>query len=427
MCKGRPTLTRKRLLPLLPILLVLAAACGDGGDVRVVALTPVAAPTTAPDASPTLLPPTASTATPTSRPSVEVPARPDNPLAGGLAVAAYLAGGQADLAGCLPELVAAWNLPPIEGERCALTDITGDGLDDLLFVVSIAVESGGDPGDVWVFDQAGGQTRLISSARVLANEVLESVQLISATDLTGDTFADPVISSETCGASVCVHRFIIASAHRGSLANLAPNDPTVPSLESVRVEDVDGDGLPDIVLRGGALTTPGAGPQRSSQRIFSWNGLTFSDREIVDPPAYLFHAIVDADAAFAAADYQRARSLYDAAATTTTLRDWKAEVGEPAGRSELSAYARFRAALASLRLGAGADALVRLGRLSGSQGGTLHGQAATFYVTALSGGAPASESCAAAEAFLRTQSDLFARTWDYGFGNPEHAIADFCR
>lgn len=407
--------------------LLVAAACGDGGDVQIVALTRTPTPAATPDGQSPILPPTSITATTTPEPSDVLPPRPENPIAGGLLVASYLAGGGADIAGCLPELEASWQLAPTAGERCVFADVDGDGVSELAYALTLASGGATGPGDVWFFQGADESFRLYSSARVLANAVLEDVAIEVAADLTGDRFAELVISARTCDADVCTSRFLIASSHRGLLENLAPEDLTIANLESVRVEDVNGDGLLDVIVQGGTVPTPGAGPPRGGEHVLNWGGLQFFERERVDEPRYLFHAIVDADEAFAAADYEDARALYQAAVADTGLVDWRVESGQGSGRGELVPYALFRAGLAALRSGDDAGALSLLSQAADGYGSSLHGLAAAIYREATQAQVPPGLACTSVEEFLQPQSARYATIWDYGFANPEHRITDLCR
>ena len=403
---------------------LLLAACGDGGDVQIIALTPT--PTPAPadgGVSPTqIAPPTSITATATVEPSAELPPRPANPLASGLAVAGYLAGGSADLAGCLPELVSAWQLAPTLGARCLFADIDGDGEGEFAFAVTLI----DGPGDVWFFQGSDESFRLFSSARVLANQVLEEVTIEATDDLTGDRFPELVISALLCDANTCTTRFVIASAHNGILEDMMPPGIEISGAAAVRVEDVVGDELADVIIAGGTAPTPGGGPPRSSELVLNWGGLRFFEREQFDAPRYLFHAIVDADEAFAAGEHAQARGLYEAAVADTALVDWRVEQGTGSGRAELSAYALFRAGLAAQRMNDDAGLIALLDRALASYGATLHGQVAAIYREATLAQVPAGLSCAAVEEFLQAQTSRFNAIWDYGFDNPEHRISDIC-
>ena len=262
---------------------------------------------------------------------------------------------------------------------------------------------------------------------MLANEVLESVSIEAVADLTGDTLPEIVISAQSCGASACVSRLIIASAHVGQLTNLSPASLEVDSLDSIEVEDANSDGLPDLVISGGTSAVEGAGPPRSSRFVLTWGGLRFFVREEVEEPRYLFHAIVDADEKFAAREYAEARSLYEAAAVNTALVDWRVETGQGSGRGELVPYAYFRAGLAALRGNDDAGALALFARAADGFPSSLHGQAGAIYREALQTHVPDGLACQAVEDFLRPNSTAYQRIWDYGFANPQHQLADLCR
>ena len=256
--------------------LALAAGCGDDSDVVIVALTRTPTPEATAEAAPRTPPsPTASTATPVVAPSSALPPPPQSLLAGANALAPYLAGGAADLEGCVPEVVAAWGFAEIEGPRCVLADLDGDGGDEFALVVTLPRQGETRPGDVWVFADVRRDARLQASARALANAVLGDVSIVAADDLTGDGLPEIVVSSRTCGAAICSTDFLIISAHRGVLEDLAPEDIEVAALDSAVVEDVTGDGRPDLVLRGGVIASAGAGPPRAFRRSLAWSGLRF--------------------------------------------------------------------------------------------------------------------------------------------------------
>lgn len=411
-------------------LALLAAACGGDGEVSIVALTPTATP--AVDATPAAGGVTDGggsepTATPTP-PPIPLPAAPESPLAGAQLVAGWLAGGAPDIEQCLPALVEAWGFAPTEGSRCLELDLDTDGSMELALAVTLPPTSGVlPPGDIWFFDDASGGRRFIGSARALANDVLEGVAIVEVDDLTGDGHPELLLTAESCGASTCQTRVMIASGHRGRLEDLAPAGLEISSLESLLVDDASGDGLPDLLLRGGTIASVGAGPQRSSELRLSWGGISFFEDEVPDPPSYLVQLIADADARFVAGSFESARTLYLEAAGDLDLADWKAELGQAPGRPELQAYALFRAGLASLRAGDTPGALALLGRAFSEHTTTLHGGAAALYSAELQQGRPLPAACNSVEAFLQTRAAEHTAIWEYGYANPEHTIEGLCR
>ena len=403
---------------------MLAVSCGGGDpDVRVRPAPETA--TVRPDAT---APTDGSTVEPSEDDPVELPFPPTNRVGGGLLIAEYLAGGLANIEECLPELVADWELEPIEGERCLLGDIDGDDRDELIYLVSVP----GDPeapGDVWFFDDEEQSYRLFTSARAVANEVLAGVRIEALVDLTGDGAPEAVISSENCDGDLCTISFLIASAHRGfDVENLAPDDLSLPSTEGLSFEDATGDQLTDLLVRREAETDePAAGPQRASSLIVTWTGLRFRVEEELDEPEYLFHLVTDADDHYRSGDLQTASELYLQAASDVSLRDWKQEQGDRAGRLELQPYSLFRAALAAQRSGDPAGALSLLERAFSNHGDSVHGLAAGVYRTSLQNGDSAGSACAATESFLDSLSGFHSGVWDYGYANPGHQIDALCR
>ena len=426
---------------------LLAAACGDGGDVRIVALTPTPVPeqtvvrgadgpATIVTATPT---PGALEGTATPTPTVTAtsdeppgpPDKPDEPLAGALLLRDYLASGELDLLGCLPELVAVWELAPTSGERCLYADFDGDGASE--FVFALTLPDGG--GDVWFYESREEEYRLISSARVLANDTLEGVTIESVEDLTGDRFPDLVISTLNCDGAACTRQLLIMSAHGGRLADLMPPGVEVNPTAELRIE-VPGEGsggtsedrrLPQLIIKEDVVADSTVGPVRPSSLALSWGGAGFVTKETARTTRYLFHAIVDADEAFRRGDYERARTLYEAAASATSLVDWRVERGRGSGRAELTAYALFRAGLSAQRLRDEEGMFDLLDQATTPPlGRTLHGQIAFIYRAGVEDDEAPGVICSEIELFLRAQGSTFNSIWNYGPHNPTHRIGELC-
>ncbi|MYB42618.1 MAG: VCBS repeat-containing protein [Chloroflexi bacterium] len=430
---------------ILATLALLAAACGDGGEVRVIALTPTPAPDETPtrsDTGPSIIvtatpTPTAieGTATPTptqtatrDEPS-EPPPRPEEPLASALLLRDYLLTGEANLPGCLPDLVSAWGLAPTSGERCLFADFDGDGASEFVFALTLA--DGG--GDIWFYESSEEDFRLFSSARVLVNATLEGVTIEAIADLTGDRFPDLVISTLRCEDDACDRRLLIISNHRGNLEDLMPAGVPVSATAGVRVETPEEAGgttggarATRLLIEDETVSDSSAGPVRASNLALTWTEAGFISEATTDAPRYLFHAIVDADGAFRSGDYARARALYASAAADTSLVDWRVEQGRASGRAELSAYALFRAALAAQRLRDDAGMVALLDQAVDDLGRTLHGQVAAIYREGLRTDTAPGLICSAIEQFLRAQESRFDAIWNYGPHNPEHRISELC-
>ena len=432
---------------ILSALALFAASCGDGGDVRVVALTPTPAseqtpvrsidgPATIITATPTAGP-IEGTATPTATVTAsadeppEPPKRPEQPLASALLLRDYLATGEANLPGCLPELVSAWELAPTSGARCLFADFDGDGASEFAFAVTLA--DGG--GDIWFYESAEDEYRLLTSARVLLNATLDGVTIDAIADLTGDRFPDLVISALRCGDAGCERQLLIVSTHRGRLENLAPAGLEISPNAGLSVEEVDAASAgatgpetpPRLVIMDDAVSNSPTGPVRSTNLVLSWVGAGFLSEEEPGPTRYLFHAIVDADEAFRRGEYGLARALYEAAAATdTSLVDWRVEQGQGSGRAELSAYALFRAALSAQRMQDEAGMLTLLNQAVDNFGAALHGEVAAIYRQGVETELAPGLICSEIGRFLRTRERTFRSIWNYGPHNPSPGIGELC-
>lgn len=412
-----------QLVALAAALAVLIAGCGDGGGVQIVALT--ATPTSTPGAASSGEATGTAEATPPPSEPVPLPDRPDNPFAGSRDVAAYLAGGLADLEGCVPELREGWNMPPTRTERCVFADFDADGEDEFAYLVT--VDGSPQPADIWLFDDANESFNFLTSIRTLANEVLFSLELWPSADLSGDGTPEIIAVFERCDGDLCRSDFVVASIEGSLLRDLAPANASVESVTSIEVSDANGDGVDDIVIIGGAVAAPGAGPPRSSETVLSWDGRNLGATSTPGQPEYLSHLVFDADLAFLSGDFARARQLYLQAASDRVLRDWKAENGQAGGRAELVPYSLFRAGLAAQRAGDQGGFLSLLSDAATRHASTLHGAAAGAYLAVINAGGTPAAACSAAEGVLLPVADLFALIWDYGFANPEHAITGVCR
>lgn len=420
----RSPVSRRIIAPLIGLLgLALAASCNSSIDVMVVPITGTPDVAGGQESTATLLP-TSELETPSE---TNPPDPPESLLAGANLLVPYLASGAADLDACLPRLVTAWGLAPTRETRCILANLNGDDASEFALLITLPSDEDTPPGDVWFFGSADEGYRLLGSARSFASAALEGVRIMTTGDLTGDTLPEIVIASLTCSSAICNEDILIISGHRGQLEDLAPDDINIRGIETAEIDDSTGDERLDLVLRGGALTSLGAGPPRNSEHTLSWSGLHFFVDEQREEATYLFHVIADADRLFSYGDYIAARKKYEHAATTTSLDDWKLESGEAPGRAELASYSLFRAGISALRLGDGGEGRVLLEQASRQHEGSLHAMVAKTYLAALIDGGTPGEACAAVEDLVADRIIEFEQVWDYGYANPTHTVAGLCR
>jgi hypothetical protein len=180
-----------------------------------------------------------------------------------------------------------------------------------------------------------------------------------------------------------------------------------------------------LLLSGGAQGSAGAGPQRSRTEVWAWNGAAYALKSTrLDKPAFLYHAVKDADALFAAAKYADAEAAYIAVVGDQSLTVWNEEKHE---RNELESYSLFRAGLA--RLLAGADAAKAneyFDRAKSYHPQTLHDQLAGSFKAGYNAKGSASVGCAAVRDDIAANLAEYQAFWDFGYGNPPFDADAMC-
>jgi hypothetical protein len=429
---------RRLLLAGLVGLALLLVACGGGGGGE-------------PTASPT---PTA-TATPTP-PAVAPPAAPSEFAAYPDAIAAYLTEAQGD-ATCLAALFAAWDMPePTFGPPCAAADLDGDGEDE--YVVRIAdADAPGPPlsetppataepasygGDILILDDSGDGYEVVY--RGTSREGLDvgflNPTILGADDYNDDGKAEAAFTGSTCGADTCMTSVFVVGWDGSEYSDFFAEPVSYPWTDPSKIEflDLDADGIQEIRIPAGTISSVEAGPQRDSVLTYDWDGTSYvvtNTRYAASD--YLYFAVVDADAAYAAGNPASAIALYRKAAEDTSLRDWKEELGAGGrDRDELVPYARFRLYLTQMTLLATTDvdtALTLVGSIEalvGEYPNSLHAQAAQVFGHNYRRQKTPQEGftagCVGFISFLNTHRSEFDAAWDYGYANPKPEPDQLC-
>jgi len=155
------------------------------------------------------------------------------------------------------ELFKAWPMPSLAvgNDRIVLVDTNGDGG----FSASIVYTDPNSFGaavpfsNLVVYDPVPGDPSkyriAYDHAQAYAREV-QGIQQISDNDLTGDNYRDLTFREITCDDSGCVSSFYILSSTGDGYRTVTGAVAQVAAVSSIRVEDLTGDGVPDIVVDG---------------------------------------------------------------------------------------------------------------------------------------------------------------------------------
>ncbi len=246
--------------------------------------------------------------------------------------------------------------------------------------------------------------------------------LIHAGDVNADGNGELVYQVPSCGAHTCFKRVHAVRGTAAGYVDLTPPSGISMEYPDLKFEDVDGDGKKEIVLYGGEIGSAGAGPQRKRTEVWAWDGAAYALRsKTFDKPAYLYHAIIDADALFAASKYAEAAAAYVAAVDDRQWQIWR-----PDKRNELEAYALFRAGLAELAGDGDRDKANALLARANAYAGTLNHQLAGSFEAAFAAKGSISLGCAAVRDDIAANLAEYTAFWDFGYGNPPFNAGAVC-
>ena len=406
------------ITPLLLLLfLVFGAAC-RGGDAR-------EEPTPTLTREPTS-PPNRPSPTPDDRPTVVAFEPPLNAADARIRLEPVIAGGRSD---CPEEIAETWEA------TCAFGDIDGDGETDIavLFPLPRANPLPPNPGMVLV-GRSGADTADQFGQDGSIDASILGLSIFGVLDRDGRDGLEVTYLRNTCTVSGCTSLVHVQRWDGTAWRDIGPGDDGVLNIETVAIE---GEGAETrIVLRGGSSNVPAAGPTRIATHIYALENGRFSRESLeLDPPEFLYHAVLEADAAFAAArnatgSWSDAIAAYEAIIEDGELRDWKAENGQPAGRAALEGYALFRIAVATAA--SGEDPTPAIDRTILESAEQVFVTGAEEFRRGYQDGLGVSRACNQATAYFSTIRDGYdtpgyiARLFDYGYENPRKTYLDLC-
>lgn len=404
----------RRLVVLAAACLVAAAACRGGSGPP------------APTAAPETVTPTATTAPPTAT------ATPD-PLAqlpetAASATAWVKKAIEVSAAGACPAAIVN------AGGKCATGAASGSGASDVAILLPVKSRAAVSPAPAMVFAWSASQQKLTPfSEDLTADAGPLGSGFFSFEDRTGDGLADIAYLQNVCGATGCTSRAVVLSWDGTAWRDVGPGD----SIANVDAAAWEGAGASsELTMHGGKLpptAPPESGPTRASKTTYTLSGGRFRvDAVVKDPPEYLYHAVEDADDAFAA-DPGNSRAAYEKVIASKDLKDWKLKPGDADRRPSLVGYAMFRLAVIDAALGR--DPTAALDRVIRESKEPLFVYLAESFRNGFQARGGVVGGCAEANLYLRTPQGsgtdpggYVAQLFNYGYANPPGSrwIAKLC-
>jgi hypothetical protein len=253
---------------------------------------------------------------------------------------------------------------------------------------------------------------------------------------TGNFIAAPrgnqvAVQTESCGASTCVSRFDVLGWNGQTIVSLLAEPLELPAGQYQLVQ-TDADVPIEIQAQKGVIGSIGAGPQRTEEQLWDWNGAQYVQvKSDLSPIEYRIHAIYEGDEAFNAGDYRQAIDWYSRAITDDSLKDWLTEIGYARAhdRDTLKAYARFRLLLIGLLRG-DANAGDQLAALTAEypEGSPVHQtqQMAQLLWDRYQATQNWVETCAAVNLFANEEYEIVDDLGLFGYANRLYTSDDMC-
>ena len=321
----------------------------------------------------------------------------------------------------------------------AAVDIDGDLLDEWVLVLydqSLPGLPFGAAGDLWVVNGEGAVFRYYTAP---SNDIYEFLAptLIGLTDMTGDGLPELITDAPICGASTCTNNYRIIGQQEGQTTDLVIAPPAAegepPSrvisvaYADTRIEDIDTDSLPELLVHGGTLGSAGAGVVRPRTEVWGWDGAAVTRTDVIlDPSNYRHHILYEANDLMASGDLARAVPLYEAVINDNSLRDDAYTYPPEQVRADISAFAAFRLILIDRLIGDSERAASRLAWLQATYPDSPTSSAADRLIREWGVYGNSVALCEQIESGLAALENPVGALADMGYGNPSLGAADFC-
>ena len=253
---------------------------------------------------------------------------------------------------------------------------------------------------------------------------MEDPRLVRVEDLNGDGLREVLLQQRYCGAHTCTTQLTVGRWDGRAWTDLAA-DPISQSSTEWTVEDRDGDGALELVMRGGTYGSVGAGLQRPHTLVFDWvDGAYRQVEDIPDPSDHPYYLMIDANTALKNGHWDRALDLAERALDNPDFSDTMFPV-EDVDRRRILTYAAVEVMLVQARrddLPAMEAALDRVRELPFYEPNP-YSEAAERLLTVYRGTQDLTAACAAVEEVITAQPGEAVFFQQYGY-NTERLTAD---
>ena len=225
-------------------------------------------------------------------------------------------------------------------------DLTGDGVREV--AVTVINDQQPPQGALLIFNCQDG--RYVLSHTVVSNQDAFAPQLYHIQDINNDGMAEVVYSIKNCGAHTCFEDVNILGWQGGNYISRLEGSTLDYPYPEIKLTDFNHDGIYDLEIVGTTIASVGAGPQRDSINVWSYDATSgnwklTSQTKAASP--FRVHVMHDAEAAMDRGEYLIASLLFQQVIEDDSLLEWANPESE---YNNLAAYAYYKRIVASVFL-----------------------------------------------------------------------------
>lgn len=338
----------------------------------------------------------------------------------------------------------------IPAEAIYAKDVTGDGVPEVIFSSNwlvIYTCKAGEYAEVLEWNSGIG--------RYLRKETI--------TDMDQDGLNEIVVSLNEIFGFVSNNYFGIYRWNGREFVDLFESqDINVPGDAKWKVQDVDGNGLLELVVRTNQDLTDDTeyhGPWRIETYTYAWNGMAYVLQPLrLDPPEYRFQAVQDGDRAMRSEEYTAAIAFFRQAIEDPRLKGWGYSMEhifqrremqterwqqtptqtplplDPSEKPTLAAYAHYRMIVAYAALGEQDKALSDYQALQAAfpagRPGRIYAELARVFWEKYQAEGKLDAGCQAVLAFAEKHEEEVLqplKNYEWGFQNLHYEVWDLCK
>lgn len=222
----------------------------------------------------------------------------------------------------IDEISKIYPYPPRLNNAYAFTDVTKDGIPDLVFDGFPTSYNDVSPiyHTFYILSCHNGQYTLFSGEDTIGTALFNTIYKII--DMNKNGVPEIVVYNNKCSGGGC-YSFFIGEWNGKTFVNLAHNI-FLDSIIDGKIQDTNNDETSELILTGGLYDRSAV--WRSEIHTYMWNGKHFAEQptEYVQP-VYRFQAIQDADTAVLIGKHDKAFQLYQEAISNQRLEWWSVE------------------------------------------------------------------------------------------------------